>query len=213
MGVGAQHFVLTNMSSLLCLIAEVVYACKTTGNCPDRLAKAFKSLRVTLYLTASAEDIVNLNAAENTDQFKRKQHSELDNISTVLFWQKKMGAHPQLSPHKALDVFKYALVVDDPRGAMPSWFAALLKNKAPTMSNKILALADKGVTKKQLDNMKAQPTHVQISIVLRHRRPRPLPERLLRGGALALVVSWRPWHDGQKRMSPPFPVPSSFAPG
>ena len=159
----AQRFTLTNMSSLLCLIAEVVYLLKTTGACPEHLAKAFTSLRVTLYLLATPEDIVNLNAAENTEQFKRKQHSELDNISTVAYWQQQMGAHPQLCAAKALDVFKYALLVDDPRQLMPTWCAALMKNKAPTLKNKVLALADKAVTKRQLDALKAQPSHAQVS--------------------------------------------------
>ncbi len=51
---------------------------------------------------------------------------------------------------KAIDVYKYALVVSDVRKECPLWLANLLTDKPHTTTSKITVL--KPMTKKQLDN-------------------------------------------------------------
>ena len=83
------------------------------------MINAFCTIRTTLYLGADADEISALSAAENVSQTTRKAHSELDNIKMVSSWMHSMRQYTKLSPDTALDVFKYAIAVRDPRLPRP----------------------------------------------------------------------------------------------
>ena len=53
-----------------------------------------------------------------------------------------MQQYTQLSPDTALDVFKYALAVRDPRLPLPEWLAKLLVGGSSAMSARVAALAN-----------------------------------------------------------------------
>ena len=65
----------------MALIVGVVFHVVHDGTCPDNLKNAFTSLKVTLCIGASADEIINMSIKENIDQHKRKRHTEFDNIS------------------------------------------------------------------------------------------------------------------------------------
>ena len=101
---------------------------------------------------------------ENVAQFERKRHTELDNIEAVAQFMATMRALPDhvLDPERPLDVMKYACALGDPRtpGNMPSWMRELLAQAgrtAPTMANKILAVAQRTVSKQWLMTQKVGP--------------------------------------------------------
>jgi len=92
-----QELTLTNMSSLLCLIAHIVFQFKTKGLVDPPLARAFSGIRVALYRGATADEVRALNFHENVEQRQRKAHCELDNIESVRQWRASMRAfaHPR----------------------------------------------------------------------------------------------------------------------
>ena len=53
-----QHFVLTSFSSLMALIAAVVFQFKTTGTIDQFLCRAFTSIRVLLLMDATRDEIL-----------------------------------------------------------------------------------------------------------------------------------------------------------
>ena len=111
---------------------------------PDHLLKAFKSIRLAIYLGGTVDELRALNYAENIDQHKRKQHTELDNIWAVREWMVSMGSFPDLDATKALDVVKYAYALMDLRSRqLPKWLLVLLKKhgQANTLSGRVKALA------------------------------------------------------------------------
>ena len=64
-----------------------------------------------------------------------------------------MRAHPTMHPDRALDVYKYAICLDDPRKG--SRFPVVLLNGAtPTIRNKTLCIMEAKVTKRVLDTIK-----------------------------------------------------------
>ena len=102
----AQYFALTNMSSLAAMLSEVVYEWKTSQKLSPELARAFTSIRVTLYVHASSMEIAMLNADENVAQFERKQHNDLDTLFLINAVRKRVDAMPTktLDQNSALDV-------------------------------------------------------------------------------------------------------------
>ena len=54
----AQHFHCTNRSSLMAMIASVVFNFKSTGSVPEKLGNAFCSVRLLLYPEASPDEIM-----------------------------------------------------------------------------------------------------------------------------------------------------------
>ena len=85
----AQEFTSSNMSSLMALLMEVVYHFKHKS-LTTQLINSFRTIRITLYLGADADETSALNAAENVAQSTRKTHSELDNIKMVSSWMHSM---------------------------------------------------------------------------------------------------------------------------
>ena len=84
----------------MALIVGVVFHVVHDGTCPDNLKNAFTSLKVTLCLGASTDEIINMSIKENIDQHKRKRHTEFDNIFQVKQW---MDAMPRVGSGKLLD--------------------------------------------------------------------------------------------------------------
>ena len=110
-----QNLTLSNMSSLLALIATVVKQILQTGSVEARLAHAFKAIRVGLVWMAAGQDDELLKARENIDQEERKRHTELDNIMSIQQWMNNIDAAKILDSNVALDVFKCGSVLGDPR--------------------------------------------------------------------------------------------------
>lgn len=111
---------------------------------PEELAAPFMSIRLTIYHGGTVDELRALNYAENIDQHKRKQHTELDNIWAVREWMASMVAFPELDATKALDVVKYAYALTDLRNReIPKWLRSLLKKggHANTLQGRIRALA------------------------------------------------------------------------
>ena len=83
----AQHFVCTNQSSLMALIGEVVYQLKTKGSVEHRLQVAFKSIRVLLYMDASADEILvwEPNSAREGNDWWRECRIVVSMVSTFCF--------------------------------------------------------------------------------------------------------------------------------
>ena len=124
----------------MALLMEVVYHYKHKS-LTTQLISAFRTIRITLYLGADADEISALSAAENVSQSTRKTHSELDNIKMVSSWMHSMQQYTQLGPDTALDVFKYAIALRDPRLPLPEWLATLLVGGSSAMSARVAALA------------------------------------------------------------------------
>ena len=118
-----QHLTLSNMSSLLALIATVVKQFLQTGTVEARLARAFKAIRVSLVWMAAGQDVELLNARENIEQEERKRHTELDNTMPIQQWMNIIDAAKILDPNVALDVFKFGSVLGDPRKPVQPWLA------------------------------------------------------------------------------------------
>ena len=157
----AQEFTLSNMSSLMALLMEVVYHYKHQSLTPQ-LINAFRTIRITLYLGADADEISALNAAENVSQSKRKTHSELDNIKMVSSWMQSMQQYAKLSKDSALDVYKYAIAVRDPRFPLPDWLETLLGGESSAMSARVAALAN-NIKLGDLQTWKAETTFEMMS--------------------------------------------------
>ena len=162
------EFATTGSSSILALIVATVSAYKQKCTIPERLANAFKSIRLMVYFNGSAEEIGVLNHAENIEQAERKRHTENDNILAMKSW---MVADARASAKglgdSALDVYRVAVILGDPRRptSTPTWLQKELKglNKAPTLANKVLAVCEKHVNKKYLADHKANPIHPQMN--------------------------------------------------
>jgi hypothetical protein len=67
-------------SSVMALIMGVVFHVVHDGTCLDNLKNAFTSLKVTLCIGASADEIINMSIKKNIDQHKRKRHTEFEHI-------------------------------------------------------------------------------------------------------------------------------------
>ena len=122
-------------SSLMALIAGVVYYVVRDEEIPTHLKQAFMSVKVTWVFGASRDEIINMSISENIEQHKRKRHTEFDNIFQVRQWMSMMSATSggKLDPKKAIDVVKYALIMGDPLrpAEMPPWLTALMKDTPP----------------------------------------------------------------------------------
>ena len=106
---------------------------------PEELAVPFMSIRLTIYHGGTVDELRALNYAENIDQHKRKQHTELDNIWAVREWMASMVAFPELDATKALDVVKYAYALTDLRNReIPKWLRGLLKKGDPAGAHQSL---------------------------------------------------------------------------
>ena len=124
-----------------------------------------------------------LNQSENVEQFERKRHTEMDNISAVALWMDSVRALPGklLDPEKPLDVMKYVALMGDPRRPreVPAWledaFAKLKRGSAVSagLQVKLEVVTNKLVTKQWLNSKKVSLLHPQIKcyadVALRHR--------------------------------------------
>jgi len=128
MDLGAQHFVCTNASSLYALLATVVQQYLTGTTVTSELKNAFVSIRVVLLLQSSSSEIIVLSDNENSEQAERKRSSEVDLIGSVHAWMSSMKhmSKGKLDANKALDVFKFAASLRDPRQPLPVWLKSLL---------------------------------------------------------------------------------------
>lgn len=150
---------------------------------PDHLAVAFKSIRLTIYLGGTPDELRALNYAENIEQHKRKQHTELDNIWAVREWMASMAGFPELDAQKALDVVKYAYALTDLRNReVPKWLRGLLKKGGlpNTLQGRIRALAP--LSHNVLQAFGALSVHPQMS----RYQDVALRVRLLKGFDLAV---------------------------
>ena len=93
-------------SSLMALIAGVVYYVVRDEAVPAFLREAFLSVKVTWILGASKDEIINLSIQENIEQHKRKRHTEFDLIFQVRQWMSMIPSMSgdKLDPKKAIDV-------------------------------------------------------------------------------------------------------------
>lgn len=166
MPLSALALVPMSASSLMSLIAGVVYHVVRDVEIPTQLHQAFMSIKVTWVFGASKDEIINMSILDNIEQHKRKRHTEFDNIFQVRQWMSMMSemSAGKLDPKKAIDVVKYALIMGDPlRPAdMPSWLAALMNDKPPTFANKVAAVTQQGVTKTFINDNKIQIQHPEM---------------------------------------------------
>ena len=147
-------FQLSNMSSLLALIAHTV--CKFKEN-PDSfledhkdLVQWFCGIRVTIYWDVALPDLQLLNWQENLEQGERKQYTELDNVDAVHGWlngvEEKLRQQSSASSASASDVFKYALCLRSPvKEALPEWVMSLprvTKDTTWDQAKKVIAATD-----------------------------------------------------------------------
>lgn len=172
-----QHLAVTSVSSCLALILSVVHAWKqglldAADKTPETecLITAFKSIRVSLEVGLTADEIGLVNELENLEQAERKRHGELDNILTVASWRKSAFAHT-LNGDSCLDVFKYAAALSDAKSSPPPWVLDVLGGKPDTFENRLAGLKSKN--KAWLTSNKVAPLHVQMNsyanMSLRHR--------------------------------------------
>jgi hypothetical protein len=141
----AQHLAVTNMSSLMAMISEVVYQYMAVGHISPQMTKAYTSVRVLLLYGASRDDISTIiNETENYEQEKRKRTCEPDCISVVNQWHANMltASGGKLTPDSALNYLKYAVTLGDPRKPTNPQLAELLQKQKlpPTMKNKMKVL-------------------------------------------------------------------------
>ena len=133
------YFTTTGASSLLALIAQVVFEFMTTGKIPGKLATAFKQVRLNVCFNASGDEIALIGQCDNIEQSLRKKHSEMDNILAVLSWQQSMeGWSDILKPDSPLDVMRFACCLGDLRSSenTPEWLAKLLNGKPNILINR-----------------------------------------------------------------------------
>ena len=102
----AQHLVVSNASSMYAMIATVVHDFLVKGKVDERLANAFQSIRVNLFLFAAGDEIELLNAEENVAQQDRKIHTELDNIGAIEMWMHAMKTEKKTGSHKGSGCFQ-----------------------------------------------------------------------------------------------------------
>jgi len=162
------EFATTGSSSLLALIVATVAAYKSGGDIPADLSAAFQSIRLVAYFNARPEEMGVVNQAENIEQKDRKLHSELDNLLAVQSWVTAASRSSGMGlSNTALDVFKFAVILGDPRrpAETPTWLDNELKkmSKPPTFPNKIAVVCQKHVNKKFLSDVKASPIHPQMN--------------------------------------------------
>ena len=210
----AQHLTLSNSSSLLALIVEIVYFYKHGMLKPlfrgeplepeiASLVSAFKGIRVSLHLRAIADEVELMNASENVDQFERKRHTELDNLQTVAVWQRNVIVHGLSGT--PLDCFKYAVALADCRADKPPpWLVSELKGRVNSFETRLSIVKEKN--KQWFTTNKVAPQHCQMNsysnLALRLRFIKgfhaldKLAELASKMGMLRLV-------------SKPFPVPKS----
>jgi len=168
-------FTTTGSSSLLALLAQVVYELKTTKAIPERLAKWYKQIKLNVNFNANADEITMLGQCDNMEQSARKKHTEMDNILAVKSWCTSMEAwKATMKTDVTLDVVRFALCIGDPRDfTVPDWMRELLGNKPPTMANKLNAVSQNMVTKRWLSDKNAKIAHPHLStyelVAQRHR--------------------------------------------
>ena len=191
----AQHFTLTNMSSLTAMLAATVYChlrgdkCAEGENVPEfakfpgfteAMTRAFEGIRVTIMLGAVADEIENVNEDENAAKAKEKVFCELDCIMAVRRWQKNIATENFFGVDRAekitpAEISKYACVLTDPKAAPPQWLQTLLAAKGlkNTLRNRVSVVGDKKITCKWLAEAKATGFHPILNgyttISLRHR--------------------------------------------
>jgi hypothetical protein len=163
----AQHLAVTNMSSLMAMISEVVYQFLSEGKVSPDMARAFRSIRVLLLYGASKDDISTIiNEKENYEQEKRKKTSEPDVISVVMQWGRNMESVSggKLKPDNALDYLKYGVQLGDPRSAVHPLLKALLDKKKlpPTTKNKIAVLTAPEINAKYMQSNKFTTGHPML---------------------------------------------------
>ena len=176
-------------SSLMALIAGVVYHVVRDEEIPTNLAQAFMSVKVTWVFGASKDEIINMSILDNIEQHKRKRHTEFDNIFQVRQWMDTMAiaSGGKLDPKKAIDVVKYALIMGNPLAPadIPPWLNALLKEKPPTFVNKVAAVTQQGVTKNFINDNK---------ITILHPEMKRYPQIMQRARAVAGFGFWDSLH-------------------
>ena len=124
-----------------------------------------------------------LNQSENVEQFERKRHTEMDNISVVAAWTESVRCLPGkvLDCEKPLDILKYVALMGDPRKPreVPPWLEELFTKlkagsaKSAAFDAKLAVITNKIVTKQWLNSKKVSLLHPQIKgyadLALRHR--------------------------------------------
>lgn len=168
-----------------------------------------------MQLSASLTSEV-LNQAENVEQFERKRHTEMDNISVVAAWTESVKNLPGklLDSDKPLDILKYVALMGDPRKPreVPPWLEELFSKikagsaKSATFAAKMSAITNKMVTKQWLNSKKVSLLHPQIKgyadLALRHRFLRGFCPEALQRLRDRIVIPM-----GQKGLaSKPFPI-------
>jgi hypothetical protein len=102
------HCTTTGTSSLMAMIAQVVYEFKSTGAVSEKLATAFKRIRLNLCFNAAPEEIALVGQCDNIEQEQRKKHMEIDNILAVLSWHMSMASWIQgLDANSPLDLMRF----------------------------------------------------------------------------------------------------------
>ena len=163
----SQSLVVSNSASMMALVRLVVGKLVRTGSIDDELKRCFMSMRVNILWSASKDEIVNLSSMENIEQHKRRRHSEFDNIFQVKQWMESMPLvkDVSLNANKAIDVVKYALVMGNPLkpSETPQWLLNLLRDKEPSMKNKLNVVAStSGFTKKYIEDHKIMIEHPEM---------------------------------------------------
>ena len=155
-------------SSIMALMRAVLGHVARTGACPDELATAFQSIRLTWLFTANEHEIVTMGISDNIEQHNRRRHNEMDNIFQVQSWMRSLQSNNQiqnLDHTKTMDIFKFALALGNPLAPdeVPGWMVSLLQGKIPNLRTKVQALSAKGVTKRWLDDKKAKIEHPEMN--------------------------------------------------
>ena len=170
-----MYFSASGVSSLLAMIAQVVFEFKT-GTIDEKLSTAFKQVRLNVCFNASGDEIALIGQCDNIEQSLRRKHSEMDNILAVLSWHQSMEVwSSSLKSGSALDLMRFACCLVDPRSfeTTPEWLTKLLNGKLNTMANRVVAVANSNVTKRWLTDNKVKPAHPQMNsyeaLALRHR--------------------------------------------
>ena len=161
---GAQHFALTNMSSLSAMLAQVVYEFLSKGAIDPKLATAFISIRVSLRLGSGADEIEMLNSDENIEQGERKKRSELDNLSDVFqcIESMKILGKSGLDPSNGVHVFKYMCALHNPKEKqLQPYMKSLLDKKhlPPTLANRLTVMSSSDINHLWLKVNKVTTSH------------------------------------------------------
>lgn len=159
------NFSLSSQSSVQSLVRDTVGEVQRGEDIPRWQRVAYQSLRVTWLFESSMDEIVNIKVMENIEQHERLRHHEALNIFQVETWIAGMQTTKgRLDPTKPLDVFKYALLLGNPKAPLtvPEWMRKELGLKPATFANKLDVLTKKECTTQMLQLKQASTTHAEM---------------------------------------------------